>query len=502
MRSEFYIKDFELLNRLDRIKTLADRGRMAMVSLLAREALTGSMVAERLGMPANLAHYHIRRLLACDLVREADIGAGGRKDEHYYIATARHFLVDPQLGCGEGEAAAAVLRSVDAAFLDWRRRQILNVDLAEVARRVVGDCLRIRPGETVLVMFGPLGLELGEAILVEVEAIGGRARPKLWSRNTLLGTIDRHSAESLAGLPFLDPELDRGLDAVVYVSSTLPQGAPPSPEQREKLPHRLAAVSQWQQSLRERRIRYLEVGLPYRGELEAGTVTPEDAIDIFWRCIATDYADLARRARHLRALIDEALAEWIAPRPILTFSCERGTELSIEIDIERSLVSDGVVSDEDIANGKTFDQLPAGFVVFLPVAGTANGRLFADYTFHRGIHLWDVQIEVRNGRIVGLDAANNADVLRQSLATAVGDADLLAGVQIGLNPAGRGPTGKPSLDGCLEGVFTFAFGNNELMGGAVRSTFNLVLPCGNLTARAGDLELTHRGKLPESMQRC
>lgn len=495
MHGEFYIKDFELLDRLDWIKTLANKGRMAMVSLLAREPLTGTMVAERLGIPANLAHYHIKRLLACGLVREAGTGPKRRKDERYYIATARHFLVDPQLGCRDGEAAAAVLRSVDSAFLDWRRRQILNVDLAQVARRVVGDCLRIRPGETVLVMFGPLGLELGEAILVEVEAMGARARPKLWSRNTLLGTIDRHSPESLGALPFLDPDTDRELNAVVFVSSTIPQGAPPSDAQRGKLPLRLEAVSRWHQSLRDRRIRYLEVGLPYRGELEAGRVTPEDAIDIFWHCIATDYEDLARRARRLRARIDEGLDEWIGHRPILTFTCERGTELAVEIDIECSLVSDGVVSDEDIARGQTFDQLPAGFLVFLPVAPAANGLLLADYTFHGGIHFWDVRIELRDGRIVGLEAGNNADVLRQSLAAAVGDADLIAGVQIGLNPAGRGPTGKPSLDGCLEGVFTFAFGNNELMGGAVRSTFNLVLPCGKLTARAGDLQLTHQGRL-------
>ena len=495
MQPEPYIKDFELLDRLDWIKTLANKDRMAMVGLLAREPLTGSMVADRLGMPANLAHYHIQRLLACGLVRVAGIGPRRRKDERHYIATARHFLVDPQLGCRDGEAAAAVLRSVDAAFLDWRRRQILNVDLAQVARRVVSDCLRIRPGETVLVMFGPLGLELGEAILVEVEAIGARGRPKLWSRNTLLNTIDRHSPESLARLPFLDPDIDRELDAVVYVSSTIPQGAPPSPAQREKLPQRLEAVSRWHQSLRDRRVRYLEIGLPYRGELEAGGVTPEDAIDIFWRCIATDYEDLARRARRIRARIDEGLEEWIGHRPILEFSCENGTELAVEIDLEHSLVSDGVVSDEDIARGKTFDQLPAGYLGFLPVAQKASGLLIADYTFHRGIHFWDVRIELRDGRIVGLEAANNADTLRQSLAAAVGDADLIAGVQIGLNPAGRGLTGKPSLDGCLEGVFTFAFGNNELMGGNVRSTFNLVLPCGKLTARAGNLQITHLGSL-------
>ena len=68
MRDAFYIKDFALLDRLDWIKTLADRGRMAMVSLLAREPLTGSMVAERLGMPANLKAMGVTQAHADSLI--------------------------------------------------------------------------------------------------------------------------------------------------------------------------------------------------------------------------------------------------------------------------------------------------------------------------------------------------------------------------------------------------------------------------------------------------
>jgi hypothetical protein len=121
--------------------------------------------------------------------------------------------------------------------------------------------------------------------------------------------------------------------------------------------------------------------------------------------------------------------------------------------------------------------------------------LVTDYTFSGGRHFWDVRVELREGRIVGLEAGNSAEILRQELAAAVGDPGLLAGVQFGLNPAGRGATGKPNLDACLEGVVTFAFGNNELLGGDVRSTMNLLLPCAKLTARAGGLTLIQDGRL-------
>jgi leucyl aminopeptidase (aminopeptidase T) len=457
------------------------------------------MAAERLGIRANLAHYHIKRLLACGLVREAGTGRKRWKDELYYVAIARHFLVDPELGCKDATATAAVLRSVDSAFLDWRRRQILNIDLAQVAARVVHDCLRIRSGETVVTMFGPQGLELAEAIVTELEAIGARPRPKLWSRNSLFLTLDRHTEESLALLPFVDPDLDRIVDAVVFVSSTLPQGEPPSPAQREKLPHVLEAVSRWHQSLKARRIPYIEIGLPYRGELEAGRTTPEEAIDIFWRCLATDYGTLARRGCRLLERIQDHLAEWIGGRVLARFQCSRGTDLRVELDLDRAHVSDGVVSVEDRTRGHTFEELPAGFLAFLPVARSATGTLIADYTFLGGAHFWDVKLVLDQGRIVEIESANNEKALADALAAETGDAYALAGVQLGLNPAGRGPTGKPSLDACLEGVVTFAFGNNELLGGDVRSTVNLILPCSQLTAQVGDLTLARDGRLAKGI---
>ena len=93
--------------------------------------------------------------------------------------------------------------------------------------------------------------------------------------------------------------------------------------------------------------------------------------------------------------------------------------------------------------------------------------------------------------------------MRSRLAAAAGDPNLIAEMGIGLNPARMesedsaasriGLTGKPVLDSSLLGMVTLGFGNNELLGGDVRSTLNLNLPAAALTLRAGDEMIIREG---------
>jgi leucyl aminopeptidase (aminopeptidase T) len=482
-------KDLQVLSEIEQVRAIAREDRLRMLSLLAEETLTVSGVARKLGMAPNRAHYHIRQLCENGLVCEVGTGKMRYREERYYQAAARNFLMDPRLACGDRETSAAVLQSAENAFLDWRRKEILDIDLAEVAALVVNDCLRVSPGKTVLVMFGPQGLELAEAILVELRAVGSSPRPALWSRNFLLRTLDRNSSETLAGLPFLEPDLDAELDAVVFVSSSMPQGGAPNATQQAKPPLILEAVSRWQQQLRARRIPYLELDLPHRGGFEGGRVGPEQAIDVYWRCIRTDYRALGDRAR--------CLLERIGETPQLVLRCPRGTRLQVALDPNRIHLNDGVISEEDIENGHCWEVLPAGSLSVLPVPGSATGTFVGDYVFVGGRHIWDVTVEIDCGRIVKVDAPEGADWIRDAVAQAAGDADCLSSVGFGLNPAGKGPTGFPVLDGCLEGAVVLSFGNNEQMGGDVRSTLDLSFPSLSLTVRAGGATLVERGALIE-----
>jgi leucyl aminopeptidase (aminopeptidase T) len=478
-----------MVDSIGQIGVLAHEGRLAILKSLAERPKTGAEVARELGRPANQVHYHLGQLLRQGLIVEVGKGRKRWKEERYYRTAAHHFIVDPRVGCHDLETSAFLTRSIESAFLDWRREELLKVDLAQVARRIVQESLRARPGDKILVIHGSHGLDLAELILVELQALRCRSHSRMWSYSTILGTLDRHSRDSLTDLDFVAPEADDGLDGVIFLASNLPEGGPPSPEQMAKLPLLLESVSRWHQSLLARGVRYVEFALPFRRVFAYGRITVEEGISIFWRCIQVDREQITRRA--------EVLRELMGSNPRLRFSCPRGTDLTLEVDLERSFVLDGQVSPEDAASGRVFEGLPAGTLNFFPVPGSAHGTFHGDYTFHGGLHVDDISLQLGSGRITDVQAPARAEVIQQRIERSAGDSNLLSGVRFGLNPAGRGPTGMPVLDACLAGTVTLHFGNNELQGGDVRSTFDLTLPACRVTVESGERRLVTAGVLAE-----
>ncbi len=446
------------------------------------------MIAERLSISPNRVHYHLARLLEHGLIQEIE-GRKQRVTERYYVASARHFVVDPGLGLRDPAMVAALDRSLASLLLEWRRGSVLQIDLARVARRIVQDCARIRQGESVLVMYGRFGIDLGEAVLVEVEAAGARPLVKPWSANWVLRMLDRFSAEELAQRSFLPREIDEALDAVLFISTSVPEGPSPTAEQREKLPGYLEVISRWHREVYRRGLRYAEFGIPFLSEFEHGRSSPEDGATIFWHAVVTDLEELGQQGGRLH--------ERIAAEPEIHLQCARGTDLRCRLDPESLAIHDGVISAADVAARRSFVTLPAGYLSALPVAAEVNGTFVADYTSWGGRHVVRPRVVVKQGRIVEVDAEREEDAiyLRELLAGASGDAEMLGNVSFGLNPAGRGPVGKRTVDQCLEGTVTLHFGNNELSGGDVRSTLSLPFPNASVTVRSARHELVRNGAL-------
>ncbi|MEZ4648624.1 MAG: helix-turn-helix domain-containing protein [Candidatus Eisenbacteria bacterium] len=483
------MKDFEIIRSAEQLRSLAREQRLEILRHAAEEPMTATIVARRIGRPVNQIHYHVQQLLEQGLLEEVTDARRERKDERYYRAAARQFLVDPGMTGSDDPISLSFRQSVEVSALHARRR-LLELDLSRIAQRLVSDALQVRKNDRVLVVFAPTALELVEALVVELEALGAEARTRIWSRNVILQTLDRHDPESLADHPFIHPGLSDGLDAVIFVMSSIPQGAPPSPEQRKKLPLLLDAVTQWQKSLVERGVRSLEIALPHRGEFEGGWMTPEEAIDTYWRSLDSDPGMLRQ--------LGSALLEELRANTKWTLTDTRGSSLALDIEPESIHVGDGVVSQEDIEERKTADTLPAGVIASIPKIGCGTGTLWADYTYLAGRHYYDVRLDIEDGRIASLDARENGEELLASIRRESGDPDLLSCVSIGINPGGDGLTGRPSLDAIFSGVVNFTFGNNEVDGGSVRSTLTLNLPSSVMTLRAGDRIIVAEGVLQSS----
>lgn len=484
------LRDIQLVSSAETLRVLAQEERLAMTALLAAAPLTATEVGRALGVPTNRASYHLRQLRDAGLIEEIGTGRKRWKEERYYRASARHYVVDPALTCDDA-TGAALRRKIQSTFFDWRRREVLGIDDASFARQVVEQRLSLRPGQVVLIMFGPDGFELAETLAVEVQAAGAIPRPKFWSRNTAFAIADRFETAAMESFAYLPPAEMETLGAVIFLSAAVAQGGPPNPAQQAKLPFLLAAVSRWHQELRERRIPYLEIALAHRGEFEGGPMSVEDAIDVYWRCVTFDPAALSQSAA--------ALGQVLAPGGRLHLTCPRGTDLRVEFDGRSVYPSDGVIDAEDLAAGRSFDEIPTGTVSIIPTPESVSGTFVADWALVVEERFEEPRVTVEGGRIVRIEARNDVTRLRERLAQAAGDPDLVSELRFGLNPAGQRATGKPPLDACLAGTVTLGFGNNELLGGSVRSTMGLLLPSFHTTVRLEDDLLVRAGALVDSI---
>jgi leucyl aminopeptidase (aminopeptidase T) len=496
--SDTPLRDFHLLRDPEQIRSLGNKDRLQLIRALGEASHTGADLARELGLPANVVHYHLQQLLKMGLVEEVRRERKRWNAERFYRRSAKHFIVDPAISGGSGSVGRTVLSSIEDAFLDWRREELLHVDLGRVSRRIVDECLCLQPGQQVLLMHGPQGLDLAERLHVDLAAAGCIVHTRLWSHETIRATLDRFTAEELGQLGFLPAAQNDHLEAVIFLSATAASPPELSPDQRTKVPALMQVVSRWQKSIHERRIPYLEFALPFRREFDLRGdgpirgVTPEEAVSIFWRCIETDGTRLAASAERLKNALD--------PTGWLQLRCPLGTDLRIQVDMASRFLLDGQLSTQDLEAGRTFEGLPAGTLNFFPVPGSANGRFRADYTYQGGTHVESVILEIEAGRIKDLKAERNEEILKARLAAAAGDANLVSGLRFGLNPAGRGPTGKPILDTCLLGAVTLHFGNNELQGGDVRSTMDLILPACHLSVESGGRRIIEDGHLDNAIR--
>ncbi len=106
------IKDFMVIGGVDEIGTLAHAGRLAVLRALSQGPKTGADVARELDQPANRVHYHLGKLLKLGLIVEVCKGRKRWKEERYFQATARHFIVDPRIGCRD-EGTSALSDTLD-----------------------------------------------------------------------------------------------------------------------------------------------------------------------------------------------------------------------------------------------------------------------------------------------------------------------------------------------------------------------------------------------------
>jgi leucyl aminopeptidase (aminopeptidase T) len=345
-------------------------------------------------------------------------------------------------------------------------------DLEQLAQRVVTQSAAVKEGEIVLITGRPSDAELMEDIAVNVRKVGGFP-------------LVTYSSDRLAKRLFFDvPEkYDTQMDAVgskladmVAVNISLGNAATENLFEGAD-PKRTAARGKADEPVMQkflRKVRTVELGnnlYPTSWRAQRYGMTEDELAKTFWNGVNLDYSELQARGAQVKAAI--------AAGNEVHITNPNGTDLKLSLKGRPVLVSDGVVTAEDMKAGAAAASayLPAGEVYAAPVAGSAEGKVVQSRTYFRGKEVNNLTLTVSGGKVTAMSGEGPGYADLKAEYDAVDDArkDQLGFVDFGINPNVKLPAGSAMGTWVPAGSVTVGTGVNIWAGGDNSVPYGLVL---------------------------
>ncbi len=310
-------------------------------------------------------------------------------------------------------------------------------DLAQAVATTVERCLRVRAGETVLVVADPDSTDVGEALLAAAIAAG--ADPVL--------TI-------------LPPRAERGTEPPAPVAAALEAAdvflAPCLPS----LSHTTA------------RRRACEAG-------RRGATLPGVTAEMLARLMSADFDALAARCRAVAALLAQADEAHL--------TCPRGTDLRLDLRGRAGISDEG-----DLSAPGAFGNLPCGEGFCSPAGG--EGTIATSALALVGLTDEPVLLTVRDGALAGAEGGGDAAQRYLALLDAHGPLGRnLAELGVGTNDRAT-LTGNILEDEKILGTAHVAFGASAGIGGTVTVPVHLDVVVADASLRIGSTAVLEGGR--------
>lgn len=198
--------------------------------------------------------------------------------------------------------------------------------------------------------------------------------------------------------------------------------------------------------------------------------------------MTVDFQELKKRT--------QAIAQVLTGASEIRVTSDAGSDVTFSVAGRNAFSLDGFFHDD-----YGFATLPPGEAPICPVEGTTNGTLVFDYSMD-GIGKLNqpLKLEVEKGEVVSVSGGvEDVQFLEQIFARDT-TARNIAEFAIGTNPNAR-LIGNLAEDKKLAGTVHFAIGDNESLGGVVRSSIHLDGLMLKPTVLADQQPLVQKGKL-------
>ncbi|MCL9818139.1 aminopeptidase [Natronocalculus amylovorans] len=296
---------------------------------------------------------------------------------------------------------------------------MLEVEMADAATGIVNECLDVQPGEEVLVLGDAKKKTVAQSIATAVSAAGAE------SITMIMPLLESHGNEP----PRTVADAMKSAD-VVFTCTT----------------HAITHTRS--------RLEAAETGTRF-GILRS--VTDDMMIE---GAMSVDFEELRRRTEAVRDVLDAASDVHV--------TSDKGTDITFSVEGCSAFSLDGYFHEN-----YGFATLPPGESPTHPKEGTANGKIVIDVSMDNIGQLDEpITLHVGDGFVTDVTGGSQADELQQIIDENDENAGNIAEFAIGTNPKAK-LIGNLAEDKKLAGTVHFAVGDNESLGGTLKSSIHL-----------------------------
>ncbi len=337
-------------------------------------------------------------------------------------------------------------------------------DLKATAEKIVGQVANVKEGDRVVLVGDVRDLDLIEEMALAVWRRGGEPC-QIVSREKANRRYFGEVPASIDAKPLSFALKMAEVETVIISISgqeypDLYLDVPP-----ERLVTNGARLQTVYETQLKRGVRLVGVGnglYPTEATAKSYGLKLEQLAEIYWAGINVDYTKMQATGAALTAIL--------AAGKQLRVTHPNGTDLSCRLEKRPVFVSDGVISDDDVAKGGPALQawLPAGEVYLAPVPGTAEGKVVFDTLPFGTKTIAAATFTFKGGKLVAHDAKPGAEYeLWKSLYTAApAGKDEFAFIDIGINPNVKVPPGSKLTSWVPAGAVSLGFGGDVWAGGS------------------------------------
>lgn len=333
--------------------------------------------------------------------------------------------------------------------------------MRQVAQRIIGSCLAVKEGETVLISGAVEDAPMLEELAVEARKRGAFPMITLASRSLVRRLILDVPVKYDSQESVLERRLAEVVDVMIAVEpfngDTANEGLPYARVQAQQKMDALILEARLKRAVRTAQLGNNLKPFPDRAHMFG--VSARELERIYWDGMNVNYQQLQATGDRVRKALRSG--------NILKITHPNGTNLTMKLDAAPLLVSDGVVSEADRKAGGAASQvwLPAGEVFGLPAKGTTQGRIIFPRMSIRKKTVEDLDLRFKDGRIVSMKARSGLRHLKQSYEIGSAGKEEASVIDLGINPNVRSPKGSRLTSYVESGSIFFGTGENIWAGG-------------------------------------